>query len=140
MDFGISSSVANSYIKSLSPSLIKHISEIQSNSFQIKIKKTDIFSDSDMLRFSIEQPHRIDSGSITLRLPGLASTEGIVPYKLVSADLEPFGRQINININYLTVPKENFALSINTSLVKDNNHIKDKNINYYTTLIFKRSF
>ncbi len=140
INFGISSTVAESSIKSLKPSLIHHLSNIQSNSIQIKIKKNSVLNVSDMLSLSIEQPHRINNGSMTVRLPGLASTNGTVPYELVTADLEPFGRQTNINFNYTIVPKENLVFSLNTLLVRDNGHIKDKHTEYYSSIILKKRF
>ena len=140
IDFGFSSSIATTSVKNITSSLINHFSKIQSNSYQMKIQKTDIFNSADILRFTIEQPHRIENGSINLRLPGLATSSGVVPYDSVVADLEPFGRQINLIINYITVPKDSFALSFNTSLVKDNYHIKDSNIMYYTSAVLKKSF
>ena len=80
--------------------------------YQFKFKKNNLFNKFDSLKVHLEQPLRIEKGSINMKLPGMALSNGMIPYNNISSDIEPSGRQINIGLEYQMNPKENIAFGI----------------------------
>ena len=53
-----------------------------------------------MLRFSVQQPLRVESGSLSLSLPVGRTPTGMVLHRQVALDLEPSGRQVDFGIDW----------------------------------------
>ena len=79
--------------------IIQNISGVMSDSFEIGFTSFDNFG-SDMLSFSISQPHRVASGTADLQIAGLAERDGSIPYTYKTASLRPSGRQLDFAMAY----------------------------------------
>lgn len=79
--------------------IIQNISGVMSDSFEIGFTSFDNFG-SDMMSFSISQPHRVASGTADLQIAGLAERDGSIPYTYKTASLRPSGRQLDFAMAY----------------------------------------
>ena len=105
------------------------MSDITSASFNFVANKYGIFNDQDRLAISIGQPNRVESGSMVVRVPGLATATGEIPYEHVVVDLTPSGRQIDIGIDYVIELDNDLILGFKNTISKDFNHINDAQLN-----------
>ncbi len=139
-DIGLISLLGYSNLNNDMPSLINDFSDIYTSNYQFKFKKNNLFNKFDSLKVHLEQPLRIEKGSINMKLPGMALSNGMIPYNNISSDIEPSGRQINIGLEYQMNPKENIAFGIKSLIMKDANHIKNNNLQNYLSFVAKLSF
>ena len=79
--------------------IVQNISGVMSDSFEFGFTSFDNFG-SDMLSFSISQPHRVASGTADLQIAGLAEVDGSIPYTYKTASLRPSGRQLDFAVTY----------------------------------------
>ena len=128
------STVGYSTVDTPSNSLIGEVSDITSTSFNFVANKYGIFNDQDRLAISIGQPNRVESGSMVVRVPGLATATGEIPYEHVVVDLTPSGRQIDIGIDYVIELDNDLILGFKNTISKDFNHINDAQLNNTFTL------
>jgi hypothetical protein len=123
------STIGYSTVDTPSNSLIGEVTDITSVSFNFIANKYNIFNDNDRLAISIGQPNRVESGSMVVRLPGLAAATGEIPYENVIVDLTPSGRQIDIGIDYVVELDNDLILGFKNTISKDFNHINDAQLN-----------
>ena len=109
------------------------MTDITSVSFNFIANKYNIFNNNDRLAISIGQPNRVESGSMVVRVPGLAAATGEIPYENVIVDLTPSGRQIDIGIDYVTKLDNDLILGFKHTLSKDFNHIESSALNNTVT-------
>ncbi|MFL2899056.1 MAG: hypothetical protein ACJZ41_01070 [Candidatus Pelagibacterales bacterium] len=115
-------------------SLISSVSDIQSSSFNLILNKYNFLSENDRLSVSIGQPNKVESGSMVIRVPGLASSTGVIPYDNVKADLSPSGRQIDFGVDYIKQFNEDIVVGIKSTVSKDFNHISGADLNNTVTV------
>ena len=121
-------------------SLIGEVSPITSTSFNLILNKYGIMHDSDRLSVSIGQPNRVETGTMTFRIPELADSEGNLTYTNREIDLKPSGRQIDFGIDYVTKLDNDLILGFKHTLSKDFNHIESSALNNTVTLTAKIDF
>ncbi len=115
-------------------SLIGSVSDIQSSSFNLILNKYNFLSENDRLSVSIGQPNKVESGSMVIRVPGLASSTGVIPYDNVKADLSPSGRQLDFGVDYIKQFNEDLVVGIKSTVSKDFNHISGADLNNTVTV------
>jgi hypothetical protein len=121
-------------------SLIGEVSPITSSSFNLILNKYHVMHDRDRLSVSIGQPNRVETGTMTFRIPELADSEGNLTYANREIDLNPSGRQIDFGIDYVTKLDNDLILGFKHTLSKDFNHIDSSVLNNTFTFTAKIDF
>ena len=96
--------------------------------------------DKDRLSISIGQPNRVETGTMTFRIPELADSEGNLTYANREIDLNPSGRQLDFGIDYVTKLDNDLILGFKHTLSKDFNHIDSSALNNTVTFTAKIDF
>ena len=121
-------------------SLIGEVSPITSSSFNLILNKYGVMHDKDRLSISIGQPNRVETGTMTFRIPELADSEGNLTYANREIDLNPSGRQLDFGIDYVTKLDNDLILGFKHTLSKDFNHIDSSALNNTVTFTAKIDF
>ena len=95
---------------------------------------------SDRLSVSIGQPNRVETGTMTFRIPELADSDGNLTYANREIDLNPSGRQIDFGIDYVTELDNDLILGVKHKMTKDFNHIGSSALNNTVTFTAKIDF
>lgn len=99
-------------------------SHLVSNAFAIGVAQRHVVSDTDVLKFSIGQPLRVDGGSMSLSHDDYYDETEAVHSRRVDIDLKPTGRQIDYQLQYSFSPKKHFTLGAFAYYVTDYLHQK----------------
>ena len=81
--------------------LIDAVSSLSTSAF--RLQATRPFANGSALSFSLSQPLRVESGSVTFSLPTGRTQDGVVLHQALSAPLAPSGRQLDLTAK-LEVP------------------------------------
>jgi hypothetical protein len=123
---------SNSYIDSSTPLL--------TSSFTLGLMKANFLTKDQRIGFFIDQPQRVEDGSINLRLPTSSDRDRIVTYNDLNVDLEPDARQINFDITFNKTITESSNLSANLTHVKNADHSSSSNSQNFFSLFYKKIF
>tara|TARA_A100001011_G_scaffold7957_1_gene9203 strand:- start:699 stop:3077 length:2379 start_codon:yes stop_codon:yes gene_type:complete len=123
---------SNSYIDSSTPLL--------TSSFTLGLAKSNFFTKDQKIGFFINQPQRVEDGSINLRVPTSSDRDRTVTYSNLNADLEPDGRQINFDIIFNKSITEMSNLSANITHVQDGDHSNSSESQNFISLFYKKTF
>jgi hypothetical protein len=107
-----------------SEGVITGVEDVVSDSYVASYNRYGLLAE-DRLTLAVSQPHRVQSGSMGLRIAGLANTNGSVPYVNKSVDLEPSGRQLDFAVGYAVDVGSNTTMTSRFIHTKDTNHIAD---------------
>ena len=107
-----------------SEGVITGIKDAVSDSYVASYNRYGLLAE-DRLTLAVSQPHRVQSGSMGLRIAGLANTNGSIPYVNKSVDLEPSGRQLDFAVGYAVDVGSNTTMTSRFIHTKDTNHIAD---------------
>ncbi|WP_196257666.1 S8 family peptidase [Pelagibacterium limicola] len=72
--------------------------------FQVGLRASDVFASDDRLTFTLSQPLRAESGTISMDIPVGRSRDGTLNYQTVSGEVAPSGRQLDLGLSYLFRP------------------------------------
>lgn len=97
--------------------------DVVSDSFVASYNRYGLFAE-DRLTVALSQPHRVQSGSMGLRIAGLAGADGSIPYVNKLVDLKPSGRQLDLAVGYAFDVGWDTTLSTKFLHTKDANHVK----------------
>ena len=123
---------ANSYIDSSSPLL--------TSSFTLGLAKANFLKKDQIIGFFVNQPQRVEDGSLNLRVPTSSDRDRTVTYSNLNVDLEPDARQINFDIIFNKTITESSNLSANLTHVQNGDHSNaSKNQNFFS-LFYKKNF
>ena len=111
-------------------SLIRNIDDIYTSSFAINYSKPNILFKNSTLNFSISQPQRVESGSMTYDIPGLNDKDGTLNYTTYTSDLDPSGRQVDLSIKYSVSDKIGINYIIENKLINNHGHVSRDSIDY----------
>ena len=123
---------ANSYIDSSSPLL--------TSSFTLGLAKANFIKEDQRVGFFINQPQRVEDGSLNLRVPTLSNRDRIVTYSNLNVDLEPEARQINFDIIFNKTITDSSNLSANLTHVQNGDHSSSSSSQNFLSLFYKKSF
>ncbi len=123
---------ADSYIDSSTPLL--------TSSFSLGLAKANFLKEDQRIGFFVNQPQRVEDGSLNLRVPTSSDRDRTVTYSNLNVDLEPDARQINYDIIFNKTITESSNLSANLTHVQNGDHSNNsKNQNFFS-LFYKKTF
>lgn len=115
--------------------MVESVSQLRSSSFGLGFLKSSIFSSNDQISFVIDQPIRIESGTLNLNVPIYRTKERDVLFNAMSLELNPSGREINSKAEYSTTYK-NIGLGFTLGYKSDPYHIKSMSDYWFMSLGF----
>jgi hypothetical protein len=95
----------------LGSGLIRSLSGVRSDSWQLGIARNNVLAERDRLSLSVAQPLRVSSGSAGIDAPVGRTDDGQVLRETSSASLTPSGRQIDIELAYRIMLDEDSELN-----------------------------
>ena len=123
---------AGSYIDSSTPLL--------TSSFTLGLAKANFIKEDQRIGFFINQPQRVEDGSLNLRVPTSSDRDRTVTYSNLNVDLEPDARQINFDIVFNKIITESSNLSANLTHVQNGDHSNSSNSQNFFSLFYKKTF
>ena len=123
---------ADSYIDSSTPLL--------TSSFTLGLAKANFLKDDQRIGFFINQPQRVEDGSLNLRVPTSSDRDRTVTYSNLNVDLEPDSRQINFDIVFNKIITESSNLSANLTHVQNGDHSNVSKNQNFLSLFYKKTF
>ena len=123
---------SNSYIDKSSPLL--------SSTFTLGLAKANFIKKDQRIGFFINQPQRVEDGSLNLRVPTSSDRDGTVTYSNLNVDLEPDARQINYDIIFHKAVTETSNLSANLTHVQNGDHSNSSKNQNFISLFYKKTF
>ena len=123
---------AGSYIDSSTPLL--------TSSFTLGLAKANFIKKDQKIGFFINQPQRVEDGSLNLRVPTSSDRDRTVTYSNLNVDLEPDSRQINFDIVFNKIITESSNLSANLTHVQNGDHSNSSNSQNFLSLFYKKTF
>lgn len=127
-NFSITAFTTNSKSEMQEPdnSLIGSAENIDSFSFGVNAKKTNIFGNDDIILFAYK-PNRINDGNINIKITNLASANGDLDYSYENISLTTDNKEINYGITYKKEFKNDFNLHFKYHINKDINSSNNNN-------------
>ena len=123
---------ANSYIDNSTPLL--------TSSFTLGLAKANFIKKNQRIGFFINQPQRVEDGSLNLRVPTSSDRDRTVTYSNLNVDLEPDSRQINYDIVFNKTITESSNLSANLTHVQNGDHSNESKNQKFLSLFYKKTF
>ena len=123
---------SNSYIDSSTPLL--------TSSFTLGLAKANFIKEDQKIGFFINQPQRVEDGSLNLRIPTSSDRDRTVTYSNLNVDLEPDTRQINFDIILNKKITEMSNLTANITHVQNGDHTHSSEDQNFISLFYKKSF
>jgi len=85
-------------------------------------------TDDDHISLFVNQPNRVNDGSIAIKIADLADSNGNISQTVKHIDLESSSRQLNYGLSYRKDLNEDLAFSAKHMITKNLNHRQDSNI------------
>ena len=124
--------VQNSYINDATPLL--------TSSFTLGLAKDSFFNEKQKIGFFINQPQRVEDGSINLRVPTSSDSDRTVIYSNLNVDLEPNARQMNYDIVFHKTITDSTNFSANITHVQNGDHSNNSKNQNFISLFYKKTF
>jgi hypothetical protein len=115
------STFANTNMTDQSSNFINAANNVQSNSARLGVSQRNLFGD-DYVSVFVSQPNRVGKGSMSVRLPNLADSDGNLTYRKKEIDLEPSARQLDFSVTYRKDFDTNRNLIVKHMVTKNYNH------------------
>jgi hypothetical protein len=127
-------------VKSISSNkFIRNISGVIESNFDIGIFKENFLIKRDILSFRLKQDPRVEKAYITFNLPTGRTPGGSIRYNEMTSPIAPSGREILFET--LWSHENNYTKnSITFSFIKDEGHIKRRDIDASILFATKKSF
>ena len=122
----------NSYIDKSTPLL--------TSTFTLGLAKANFIKKDQRIGFFINQPQRVEDGSLNLRVPTSSDSDRTVTYSNLNVDLEPDARQINFDIIFHKAVTETSNLSANLTHVQNGDHSNSSKSQNFISLFYKKTF
>ena len=85
-------------------------------------------TDDDHLSLFVNQPNRVNDGSIAIKIADLADSNGNISQTVKHIDLESSSRQLNYGLSYRKDLNDDLALSLKHMITNNLNHRQNSNI------------
>jgi len=128
------------HIDKASNSYVDRSTPILTSSFTLGLAKADFIKNDQRIGFFINQPQRVEDGSINLRVPTSSDRDRTVTYSNLSVDLEPESRQINYDIIFNKKITETSNLSANITHVQNGDHSENSENQNFISFFYKKNF
>ncbi|MCS5588613.1 MAG: S8 family serine peptidase, partial [Candidatus Thioglobus sp.] len=102
---------ANTNMTSPSNSLVDSARDVKSSSIALVADMRNL-SNNDQLSIFVNQPNRVDSGSIAIKTASLADSNRNINQTIKNIDLDSSSRQLNFGLSYRKDLNENLAFSV----------------------------
>jgi len=122
----------NSYINSSTP--------LMTSSFTLGLAKSNFLKEKQSLGFFINQPQRVEKGSLNLRVPTSSDRDRTVTYNNLNVDLEPNARQINYDIIFNKPITKSSNLSASLTHVQNGDHSNNSKDQNFFSIFYKKTF
>lgn len=120
--------------------LIEDVSTLRSQSFGAGLAKRHLLSAGDRLVLAASQPLRVEAGGATLDRPVGRTLDGQVSRRREQIDLEPSGRQLNLEVAYGIDLAEGRHVGINWLTELSPGHDSDAKPTHAIALRFQHRF
>ena len=128
------------YIDKVSNSYIDKSTPLLTSSFTLGLAKANFISKDQRIGFFINQPQRVEDGSLNLRVPTSSDRDRTVTYSNLNVDLEPDARQINFDIIFQKAVTKTSNLNANLTHVQNGDHSNSSNSQNFISLFYKKTF
>jgi len=128
------------YIDRASNSYIDKSTPLLTSTFTLGLAKANFIKKDQRIGFFINQPQRVEDGSLNLRVPTSSDRDRTVTYSNLNVDLEPDARQINFDIIFHKAVTETSNLSANLTHVKNGDHSNSSKNQNFISLFYKKTF
>ena len=117
---------ANTNMTSPSNSLVDSARDVKSSSIALVADMRNLSND-DQLSLFVNQPNRVDSGSIAIKTASLADSSRNINQTIKNIDLDSSSRQLNFGLSYRKDLNENLAFSVKHIITNNLNHSDNSN-------------
>ena len=117
---------ANTNMTSPSNSLVDSARDVKSSSIALVADMRNLSND-DQLSIFVNQPNRVDSGSIAIKTASLADSNRNIHQTIKNIDLDSSSRQLNYGLSYRKDLNENLAFSVKHIITNNLNHSDNSN-------------
>ena len=128
------------YIDKAAGSYIDNSTPLLTSSFTLGLAKANFFKEDQRIGFFVNQPQRVEDGSLNLRVPTSSDRDRTVTYSNLNVDLEPDARQINFDIIFNKIITESSNLSANLTHVQNGDHSNGSKNQNFISLFYKKTF
>jgi hypothetical protein len=108
-------------------SFVDSASDVKSSSVALIANMRNL-TDDDYISLFVNQPNRVNDGSIAIKIADLADSNGNISQTVKHIDLESSSRQLNYGLSYRKDLNEDLAFSAKHMITKNLNHRKDSNV------------
>ena len=117
---------ANTNMTSPSNSLVDSARDVKSSSIALVADMRNLSNDYQLSLF-VNQPNRVDSGSIAIKTASLADSNRNINQTIKNIDLDSSSRQLNYGLSYRKDLNENLAFSVKHIITNNLNHSDNSN-------------
>ena len=128
------------YIDKASNSYIDKSTPLLTSTFTLGLAKANFIKKDQRIGFFVNQPQRVEDGSLNLRVPTASDRDRTVTYSNLNVDLEPDARQINFDIIFHKAVTETSNLSANLTHVQNGDHSNRSKNQNFISLFYKKTF
>jgi hypothetical protein len=128
------------YIDKAQNSYIDKSTPLLTSTFTLGLAKANFIKKNQSIGFFVNQPQRVEDGSINLRVPTSSDRDRTVTYSNLNVDLEPNARQINYDIIFNKAITEMSNLSANITHVQNGDHSNNSGSQNFISLFYKKTF
>lgn len=118
--FSVSSAPNASWEKSL----IRSFSAFTTSGWQLDAKLSNHLMNRDQVFIRIWQPERVESGQLSMALPGMVNLNEQISFEALAISLAPSGREVNLGVGYVFPLTLKATLALEAILSKDPGHIR----------------
>jgi len=118
--------LANTNMTSPSNSFVDSASDVKSSSVAL-IANMKNLTDDDQLSLFVNQPNRVDDGSMAIKIASLADSNRNISQTIKHIDLESSSRQLNYGLSYRKDLNDDLAFSLKHIITNNLNHRQDSN-------------
>jgi hypothetical protein len=116
----------NTNMSSPNNSFVDSASDVKSSSIALIANMKNLSKD-DSLSFYVNQPNRVENGSVAIKTSSLADSNQNITQTIKNIDLESSARQINMGFSYRKDLSKNFAFSLKHLITNNLNHSNTSN-------------
>ena len=117
---------ANTNMTSPNNSLVDSARDVKSSSVALVADMRNLSND-DQFSIFINQPNRVDSGSIAIKTASLADSNRKINQTIKNIDLDSSSRQFNYGLSYRKDLNENLVFSVKHVITNNLNHSDNSN-------------
>jgi hypothetical protein len=116
----------NTNMSSPNNSFVDSASDVRSSSVALIANMRNL-TDNDYLSLFVNQPNRVDSGSMAIKIASLADSNRNISQNIKNIDLESSSRQLNYGFSYRKDLNEDLAFSVKHMITNNLSHRQDSN-------------